>query len=155
MCRVQVAVSAVLYQINESAFMLDICCGGPECLGKHQISRFGIFYRYKPDSEMLYPPAGVKQEWKIRKCDLSQGQERRNGLLFYVPMPYFQLEHDKSGFKLIYVLKCIGNLAVFPTCDCLGWFFSMDVVQKKWLRGNGKGFQRLFWALLEDKMQHC
>lgn len=26
---------------------------------------------------------------------------------------------------------------------------------KKWFRENGKGFQRLFWALLEDKMQYC
>lgn len=53
-------------------------------------------------------------------------QERRNGSLFFAPMLYFQLGQDKLGFKLINILKCIGNLAVFPTCDCLGWFFPLE-----------------------------
>lgn len=69
-------------------------------------------------------------------------QERKYGFLFHVPMLYFQLGYDKLGLKLIFVLKCIGNLAVFPTCDCLGCFIPCgmhvvlagEVIKRKWQR---------------------
>lgn len=86
-------------------------------------------------------------------------QKRRNGSLFYVPILYFQLGYDKLGFKLKCMLKCIGNLTVFPTCDCLGCFFPLEyacgTARRSDLEKMAKDSEGYFELCWKKKMQYC